>query len=96
MPEGYGPPPWAPRWGWTEEIPEAPDTFIGPPPWRGSGWMWGEAEARADSRRAWLEARKARLLAWKQHLDARLAETEAELAKFDELENTPVETPEAG
>ncbi len=95
MPRGYGPPPWAPRWGWNEETPETPDAFYGPPPWSGGG-MWRESEITADSRQAWLQARKARLLAWKQHLDARLAETEAELAKFDEPENASDETPEVG
>ena len=82
--EGFGPPPWSPRWGWTEGAPDFDeDASYGPPPWGMGRWMWPEGEEDIESRRAWLEARKARLQAWKKHLDARLAETEAELTALD-------------
>lgn len=71
----YGPPPWAPRWG-QEAFPEADGAI--PPGW-GAGRRWWEDMTSGESRQAWLEARKARLQAWKQHLEERLAETEAEL-----------------
>jgi len=83
-PAGFGPPPWAPRWGQWEEIPEVEDASFGPPPWGMGRWMWDETDIPVADQRAWLEARKARLLAWKQHLEARLAETEAALEKLDQ------------
>jgi len=76
-PQRCGPPPWAGRWGGMAEDAPGPQR-------RGTGRrMWEQADISAGERRAWLLARKARLQAWKQHLDDRLAETEAELAKLD-------------
>ncbi len=45
--------------------------------------MREEDEDGGRDRRSWLEARKDRLMAWKEHLDERLAATEAELAAWD-------------
>ena len=77
---------WRRGWGWRAMTPDAPqnaDDFFGPPPWAAGRWQW-DADASDDvERRAWLQARKSRLQAWKQHLDARLAETEAELSQLD-------------
>ena len=83
---GYGPPPWAPRWGWGEDVaaPMPQDASFGPPPWGRGARMWGVDEMEVADRKAWLEARKARLLAWKQHLETRLAETEAELEALNQ------------
>ena len=84
--ESFGPPPWAGRWGRMAEDADRPESPEGAPemPPRGMGHrMWAQADISAEERRAWLQARKARLQAWKQHLDDRLAETEAELAQLD-------------
>ena len=93
--EGFGPPPWAGRWGQIPEDAEVPETTADAPgpQRRGMGRrMWERADISVEERRAWLLARKARLQAWKQHLDDRLAETDAELAKLDQPESTPDES----
>ncbi len=88
-PTDFGPPPWAPRWGQWGEAPDVPETenaSYGPPPWGMGRWMWDEADINVADRRTWLEARKARLMAWKQHLETRLTETEVELEKLKQSE----------
>jgi len=79
-PENFGPPPWAQRWGWQEDMP-GDIASAGLPPWAMGGGAW--SEDRKAQLLAWLEARKARLLAWKQQLETRLAETEAEIEKMN-------------
>lgn len=89
-PQNFGPPPWAARWSQmaeTADIPEETEGRFGPRMWGMGRRMWEQADISANERRAWLQARKARLLAWKQHLDQRLAETEAELAKLEAPES---------
>ncbi len=90
-PEGFGPPPWAPRWGGEAPVnaPENADGFYGPPPWSMGRRLWQDADdVSVEDRRMWLEARKARLQAWKQHLETRLSETEAELEQLNTTEDT--------
>ncbi len=64
---------------WPEELPEEAPTW-GPPPWARGRGLEMEAVPSKETRQAWLEARLARLRAWKDHLEARLAETEEALA----------------
>ncbi len=92
-PDGFGPPPWAPRWGGEAPaaLTESADEFFGPPPWGMGRRMPQNEGAGLEDRRAWLEARKARLQAWKQHLESRLAETEAALEQMDASEDASAE-----
>jgi len=79
----FGPPAWAPRWRWAEDSPISSDANFGPPPWGRGRWLWDENQANVTESRAWLEARKERLTAWKKHLEERLAQTEADLESLD-------------
>ena len=83
-PGGFGPPPWAPRWGdnISADIPAEVHEFRGLRPRQNVDDVLDSAD-----RRAWLEARKARLQAWQQHLETRLTETEAELAQLNASAN---------
>ena len=82
----FGPPPWAPRWGWSQEAPEeAPSegTF----PWGRGRWWGATPEISDEEKRVWLEAQKARLRAWQEHLSARLAEIEQALTDTETAED---------
>ncbi len=64
---------------WAEEPLDEAQGW-GPPPWARGRGLWMDEMVPEEAQQAWLEARLARLRAWKTHLEARLAETEEALA----------------
>ncbi len=79
----YGPPPWSPYWqSQSEEDAKFEKGAFGPPPWAESDCCHEqeEVEARADR----LSSRRARLEAWKAHLENRLNEIDRALNQLGE------------
>ena len=78
----FGPPPWAPRWGWAQKSPEEA-LSENPFPWERGRWLGNIPDIREEEKRVWLEAQKTRLRAWQEHLRIRLAEIEQALSETE-------------